>query len=156
MKKTSRLLMIGAVAIAGLSTAAFLICILFQQYLIGAEYGASHQMYFMIPFGYLVTCFGGLGISLLMLFVVCNERYPLKVDAICAGVLAVGVPLLSAAAYYGQSFVVTALPEFDAALYYSYLISLTSRTTSFMSLTTSLTLLACGISIAEKHKIQKS
>ena len=130
MKKITRILMIAAVAVAGLSAVGFLISVLFQQYLIEASYGNFDRLYFMVPLGDMIGCFGALGISLGMLFAVCNDRYPLKLDAICAGVMAVGLPMIADVVSYAQARLTTRYMEWEAALYYAHLTSICNVTQS--------------------------
>ncbi len=151
MKKTTRIIMIAAVAVAGLSTVGFFIAVLFQHYLVEAYGGNVQQLYFMVPMGDMISCFGALAIALAMLFVVCNERYPLKLDAICAGVLAVGLPMIADTVSYTQIRLTTRYMELEAALYYSHLLSICNITQAMRDLVTMLTLLACGMSIAMKY-----
>ena len=156
MKKVTRIMMIAAVAVAGLSAIVFLISLLFQRYFIEALGGGVDSFYFMVPVGYMISCFGGFGLALGMLFVVCNDRVSLKVDAICAGLLAIGVPFLSKTASYAQSYLTNRYMAMDGMLYYSQLLSVTSTTLSFMGIVTALTLIASGMSIAVKYLTGKS
>ena len=151
MKKITRILMIAAVAVAGLSAVGFLISVLFQQYLIEANYRNFEQFYFMVPLGDMIGCFGALGISLGMLFAVCNDRFPLKLDAICAGVAAVGLPMIADVVSFAQTRLTTRYMEWEAALYYAHLTSICNVTQSLRNIVTALTLLACGMSIAVKY-----
>ena len=156
MKKIARILMIAAVAVAGLSAVGFLITVLFQRYFVEAMYGGSDQLYFMVPMGDMIACFGSLAVALGMLFVVCDDRYPLKLDAICAGVLAVGLPLIADTASYVQSRLTSRLMDMDAVLYYSRMTSMCNLSQSFCQIVTALTLVACGMSIAVKYLTGKS
>lgn len=151
MKRITRILMIAAVAVAGLSAVGFLISVLFQQYLIEANYRNFEQFYFMVPVGDMIACFGGLAVALGMLFVVCNDRFPLKLDAICAGVAAVGLPMIADVVSFAQTRLTTSGMDLDAALYYAYLSSICNVTQSLRNIVTALTLLACGMSIAVKY-----
>lgn len=152
MKKIARTTMIAAVGIAGLSLISLLICLLFQRTFVDMQYGGvGDQVYFMLPVGAFLSCGGSFAVTLVMLFGACNERFPLKVDAICAGVAVIGIPLIRYSFDMVQNWFVLEAMGVDAALYLSRLNGVCSSSQILLPVAVSLTVLACGMSIAVKY-----
>ena len=151
MKKIARMLMIIAVAVAGLSVIAFMIAMLFQGYFVEGWLGKTNGRYFMIPVGDMISCLGTFALTLVMLFRVCDHRYSIKLDAICAGLIALGVPLVSDTVDYSQTRLTIQLRDMKASLYYSGLLTVSNLALSILYVAIALTLIACGMSIAVKY-----
>lgn len=156
MKKISRFLMIGAVALAGLSAIWLTITLLFQRVVLNHNYGMVMEGLVdkvppMVPVRLVVSCFGILAVVLVMLFLVCNGKFSWKLDAVCAGILAVGLPLLSWGCGALQNYVVTKVLYVSHSTYLSLLNSVCAQSQTLMGLATALAFVACGMSIAVKY-----
>ena len=148
--------MIGAVAVAGLSAIWLTITLLFQRAVLNHHYGMVmdglvDRVPPMVPVKLVISCFGILAVVIVMLFLVCNARFSWKLDAACAGILALGLPLLSWGCGVLQNFVVTKMLYVSHSTYLSLLNSVCARSQTLMGLATALAFVACGMSIAVKY-----